>query len=82
MTKENFAYLLVGAILIYTIYQNINKDKDKEQKQQQEQEQPLQSDINPQKIEPDSISRALDKLKQGDVKVNDTPVETKNAVGQ
>lgn len=71
MSRENFAYLLLGAIVIYAIYNQMQKDK----------EQPLQSEINPQKIEPDSISRALDKLKQGAVKVNDTPEETKNAVG-
>lgn len=42
---------------------------------------PLNEGLEPENIEPDSISRALDKLKNGDIKVNETPQETKNAVG-
>jgi hypothetical protein len=42
---------------------------------------PLNEGLEPQNIEPSSISRALDKLKNGDIKVNETPQETKNAVG-
>jgi hypothetical protein len=41
----------------------------------------LNKGLEPENIEPDSIQRALDKLKNGDVKVNETPDETKNAIG-
>jgi hypothetical protein len=42
----------------------------------------LSTDIQPNAIEPDGIERALTKLKTGEVKVNDTPEETKNAIGK
>jgi hypothetical protein len=40
---------------------------------------PLQDGIEPNDIKPDTIQRALNKLTQGDVTVNDTPEETKQA---
>jgi hypothetical protein len=40
---------------------------------------PLQDGIEPNNIKPDTIQRALNKLTQGDVMVNDTPEETKQA---
>jgi hypothetical protein len=40
---------------------------------------PLQDGIEPTNIKPDTIQRALNKLTQGDVMVNDTPKETKEA---
>ena len=40
---------------------------------------PLQDGIEPTNIKPDTIQRALNKLTNGDVIVNDTPEETKQA---
>lgn len=40
---------------------------------------PLQDGIEPTNIKPDTIQRALNKLTNGDVMVNDTPEETKQA---
>lgn len=40
---------------------------------------PLQDGIEPNNIKPDTIQRALNKLTRGDVMVNDTPKETKQA---
>jgi hypothetical protein len=40
---------------------------------------PLQDGIEPNDIKPDTIQRALNKLTKGDVMVNDTPEETKQA---
>jgi hypothetical protein len=39
----------------------------------------LQDGIEPTNIKPDTIQRALTKLTRGDVMVNDTPEETKQA---
>ena len=66
MSNQKITYMLVGALAFYVLYKVVQTDREK----------PLQSDINPAAIEPDSIARALSKLSNGGVKVNDTPKET------
>ena len=72
MSNQNLKYLIVGGAALFVLWQLFKRETAK----------PLQSEINPNAIQPDSISRALDKLTNGSVKVNDTPTETKNAAGQ
>jgi hypothetical protein len=72
MSNQQLKYLIVGGAALLVLWQLIKRETAK----------PLQSNINPQAIEPDSIARALSKLADGSVKVNDTPTETKNAAGQ
>lgn len=71
MSNRELQYVLVGAATLFVLWKVVQASNAK----------PLQSNINPDNIKPDSISRALDKLTSGGVKVNDTPEETKNAAG-
>jgi len=66
MGNQKIAYMLVGAAALYVLYQVIQKGKPK----------PLHENIKPTALEPDGIARALSKLSNGGIKVNDTPKET------
>ena len=72
MSNRQIQYLIAGVAVSYVLYKVIVASNAK----------PLQSNIDPSKIEPDSISRALGKLTSGGIKVNETPEETKNAAGK
>jgi hypothetical protein len=76
MSDNNLAYFIVGVAAVIVLIKVLEKDSPK----------PLMSEIKTDapttNIEPDRISRALDKLKNGGVKVNSTPEETINAIGK
>ena len=72
MSSRELNYLIVGAAAVFVLFKVVQATNA----------QPLQASIDPQNIEPDSISRALSKLTTGGVKVNETPEETKNAAGK
>ena len=72
MSNREIQYLLLGIATTFVLWKVIQASNAK----------PLQSGINPNNIKPDSISRALDKLTSGGVKVNETPQETISAAGK
>lgn len=72
MTNQKVQYIVIGLAVTYVLYKVIVASNAK----------PLQKNIDPNNIKPDSISRALNKLTDVGVKVNPTPEETKNAVGK
>jgi hypothetical protein len=72
MTNQKVQYIVIGLAVTYVLYKVIVASNAK----------PLQKNIDPNNIQPDSISRALNKLTDVGVKVNPTPEETKNAVGK
>jgi hypothetical protein len=72
MTDNQTKYLIVGIAALIVLIRVMRTNSAKA----------LSTDIQPNAIEPDGIERALTKLKTGEVKVNDTPEETKNAIGK
>lgn len=71
MNDKTLQYLILG-VAVYLIARGIHKQLG---------EKPLGEEIAQGQPTTDKIDRALSRLTSGDVKVNDTPEETKNAVG-
>jgi hypothetical protein len=71
MKDKKLQLLILGMamLIIAKAYANANSTK------------PLAEEITDGGSTPDKIGRALSKLTSGDVKVNETPEETKNAIG-
>lgn len=71
MSDKTLQYLILGVAVVLIakgVYKRLN-------------EKPLGEEIKEGQPTTDKIDRALSRLTSGDVKVNDTPEETKNAVG-
>jgi hypothetical protein len=71
MSDKTLQYLILG-VAVYLIAKGIHKQLS---------DKPLAEEIIQGTPTTDKIDRALSRLTSGDVKVNDTPEETKNAVG-
>lgn len=71
MGDKKLQLLILGLAMVIVAKIYANKTSEK----------PLGKEIADGNSTPDKIDRALSKLTSGDVKVNETPEETKNAIG-
>jgi len=71
MVDNKLQLLIFGLALVIMAKIYANKTSEK----------PLGEEISDGNGTPDKIDRALTKLTSGDVKVNETPSDTKNAIG-